>query len=396
MVTFAIGKGIFTVWDGKTKYNYQVQKLSAGAAYEALLEPDDIYDLCQRSGCSEGQTIDMLLKYMHWQRILKCKHLAKLSIVFGLIGPRGSGKSVGAVQYAVIDYLLAGKTVWSNMDIELNVRYRDCNKVFRSEPWEKAALMDINDFETKYSNGLILIDELNIVMGDARRSMSNAALWFSYMLQEVRKRQINICYTLQSEDWADSRMRWQTDFYAACLDLALLRQTNQEHDLGRKSRWRMHDMSGLVTGEIQHAEGYDRNKVASYGDFFVWNTPFWGVYNSGQIQRYEKYDPTKANISEDKLTIDEVTFRRLTAGYSVIPELVVKLLDLKSQRVLRSDVWQILQVSDRADQTKIGGLLHSLGCEDFRASDGQRGYILPDRETLKTRLSELGVELNSN
>lgn len=389
MVIFEIQRGYFKVWDGKTSYDCYVD---AQRDFPNLPELDEVYQLCQAEGLTQEQTIEVMLSVFHTRRLFKGGYLKNISLVFGFVGPRGSGKSVGASALAIIDFLLDGKTVWSNMDIEITVKYRDCEKVFRSEPLDKASLMDINDFEANFADGLIMIDELNIEIGDARRSMANQMLWFDFMLQEVRKRKMNICYQLQAEEWAGNRSRWQTDFYIVCRDRAFMGNSPKSEDIGRFSRWRIHDMSGIVTGELKWADGYHK-RIDHFAELTFWNTPFWNCYNTGQIQKYQKYDPAKAQKQSDgKLVIDEVTFSRLTAGYSVLPELVARILDIKGQRVLRDDIWEILGVTARSEQTKIGTLLRSLGCEEYRDSNNKRGYILPDKEALAERLQELGVE----
>lgn len=388
MNEFEIKQGYFTVWDGKTTYDIYLNDKK----HDYLPEPDKIYDLCRKRGYSSGKIIDIMLKFFHVDRLIKSGYLHDLSMVVGFVGPRGSGKSVGAVAYAIYDFLLDGKRVWSNMPIEVTVKYRDCRKIFRSESLDKEALMDINAFENSFADGLIVIDELNIEVGDSRRQMSNQMLWFDFMLQEVRKRKMNICYQLQSEEWAGSRSRWQTDLYIVCRDKAFLDGHPSPNDIGRQSRWRIHDMSGIVTGDIRYSEK-NRNKVDYYQELYFWNTPFWNCYDTEKMQRYEKFDPSKkSDLESEHLTIDERTFSALTTSYGVIPELVLRVLDSLSGRILRREVWNVLQISDRATQTQVGTLLHSLGATDFRNSAGERGYILPDKEFLAMRLSELGVD----
>lgn len=395
MVTFEIQKGYFTVWDGKTAYDLH---LDEKRDYNMLPEPDEVYNLCIEAGMDEEQVIDTMLSIFHFKRLFKNGYLRELSLVFGFIGPRGSGKSVGAAALSILDFLLDGKSVWSNMPIEVNVIYRDCSKVFRSQPLDKAVLMDLNDFETQYSDGLVMIDELNIEIGDSRRSMSNQMLWFDFMLQEVRKRRMNVCYQLQAEDWSGSRTRWQTDFYISCRDYSILKGKPKRNDIGRFSRWRIHDMSGVVTGEVKYSDRY-KHIVDHFNEIKFWNTPFWNTYNTGQFQKYEKFDPSKVNRDngneQDRIySIDGESFARLTAGYSVLPELVLNIINLGQTKISRNQIWEILHVDDHSEKTRIGQLLKSLGCESTRGSDGERGYILPDKETVLQKITELGININ--
>jgi len=391
MVTFEIQKGYFKVWDGKTAYNAFILEGGNKESHSYLPDLDIIYGYCIAHHYEPEKTIDLMLQIYHVDRLFKSGYLQDLSLVTAFIGPRGSGKSVGATAYAVIDYLLAGKPVWSNMPIELKVKYRDCEKIFRSEPLDKAALMDINEFESQFADGLILIDEMNIEIADSRRSMSNTMLWFDMMLQEVRKRKMNICYMLQAEEWAGSRSRWQTDIYVVCRDRAFLDGHPTKDKIGRRSRWRLHDMSGIITGDIKFMAGFDRNKVDYFEEITFWNVPFWGVYQTHQMQAYEKFDPSKKN--DRKLVIDTETLNRLTAGYQVLPEMIVNLLDSVGGRILRSEVWELLKVDDQAERTKIGSLLHDLGVDDYRDTYGNRGYILPAKEILTEKLAKLGVKI---
>ena len=388
MIEFEIQKGYFKVHDGMTCYDLFIDEQKE---FPDLPDPDTVYSICQDGGMTEGQTIMTMLQTFHTKRLFKGGYLKPLSLVFAFVGGRGSGKSCGAAQLASVDFLLDGKTVWSNMDIGLAVRYKDCRKVFKSQNLDKASLMDINAFETQYADGLVLLDEANIEISDSRRSMSNTMLWFDYTLQEVRKRRMNICYTVQDEEWVGKRSRFQTDLYVVCHDHAFLDKQRQADDIGRHSRWRVHDMSGCVTGELKYRDGH-RHFVDHFKEVIVWNTPFWKTYDSGQMQKYEKYDPSKARSGNDnKLVIDQEAFKRLSAGYSILPEMVLKIIDSGYDRIPRDDLWAILNVTDHSTKTKVGELLNSLGCESYRITGNRYGYRIPDKETLKDRLDELGI-----
>lgn len=390
MVTFEIKPGYFTIHDGKTAYDFCIDNVKRQALHFPGM--DYIYDLCRKQGMSPGETIDTMLKVFHRDRLVKRGYLKALSIVIGLLGMRGSGKSVGAAAIAILDFLLDGKTVWSNMGIELAVRYRDCEKIFASEPLDKASLMDINDFEQLYANGLVIVDEINIEIGDAKRSMSNSMLWFDFALQEVRKRHMNVMYQLQSEDWAGNRTQFQTDIYVTCKDAAFKPGIPPKaHNIGRLSHWKIHDMSGVITGEIKYADKF-RHKVEPFREHDFWNTPFWNCYNTGQFQKHDKFDPTKAKTADSQpFTIDENQFKALTAGYNVLPDVILRLLSSNIKQVPHETVWELLKVTDHREKIRIGQLLLSLGCTSYQGADGKRGYRLPEIEALHAKLNEMGL-----
>lgn len=395
MQTFEIQQGYFTIWDGKTKYDYHVYEKHD---YAGIPDPEVIYKYCQAKGFSQEHTIDALLLLCHRNRIFKFGYLEDLSLVVGFTGPRGSGKSCGAAAYAVIDYLLAGKSVWSNMKIEVKVKYKDCEKIFSSQPLDKASLMDINDFESQYENGLIMIDELNIEIGDARRQMANQMLWFDFMLQEVRKRKVNICYQLQSEEWAGSRSRWQTDIYVSCHDYAFLKGQPKKTDIGRFSRWKLFDMSGIITGEIKWADGY-HHKVEHFNQLRFWNTPFWNAYDTTQMQSYKKFDPSKVNRSESGYEVDQTAFEALTSRYlsdPEVPELLLKMVNrYEGQAMLRSDIYKVLGIEDHRQISETGELLRKLGFSDGPRLTNGRSYTVPGKDIFLKCLDELGVRIIS-
>lgn len=396
MVVFELKPGYFRIHDGKTAYNVYVNDKRD---FSDLPDMEKVYQVCKYRKMDDDEIIDTLLRVYHTQRLFKQDYLEDLSLVFGLIGPRGSGKSVGGAAIAVIDFLLTGKVVWSNMNIELVVAYRSTtdnrviSKLFSSQPLDKAALMDINDFESQFANGLIMIDEVNIEIGDSRRSMANSMVFFDYMLQEIRKRKMNILYQLQSEQWSGGRLRWQTDIYIICRDSSFISGKPSKESIGRFSKWSIHDMSGIITGELKYNPRI-RDRIDPYKTITFWNTPFWNTYSTAQLQRHQKFDPTKVDkvLNDTELVINSEEFAKLTTSYNVLPEMVMRLINTGMVQTTRDDIWRILGIEDHSTKTKVGQLLKQLGCEDYRQSDGQRGYRFPDSEVLKARLNEIGIK----
>jgi len=90
----------------------------------------------------------------------KYRNLRKRSLIIGFIGPRGSGKSVGGNRTVIIDYMLRGKKVWSNMDIGFDLISGGNIIPIRSIPLEKLELVELDKV---YSDGVIYIDEVNML-----------------------------------------------------------------------------------------------------------------------------------------------------------------------------------------------------------------------------------------
>ena len=87
-----------------------------------------------------------------WFTLSNYRNLCGRSLVIGFVGPRGSGKSVGAARTVILDYMLKGKTVWSNMEIAFN-----CLLKGKSMPMISKALdrLNMEELDRVYSDGII-------------------------------------------------------------------------------------------------------------------------------------------------------------------------------------------------------------------------------------------------
>lgn len=212
------------------------------------------------------------------------RHLRNQSIIIGLIGPRGGGKSVGGARLTILDYMLKGYEVWSNMEIGLNLRLNGNSRGIMSKPLNK---LELSELDTVYSNGLLFVDEVNAYIADARRAMSEESLAFSYILQEIRKRKLNIIWTAQSEAHCDERLRWQTDIYIVCNDVSV---TKRNCGIGELSMWKAYDAHGLVTGQL--------NKNPIFYEGIIWNKPWWNSFDTWKLQGTEEIDNTLENTAD--------------------------------------------------------------------------------------------------
>lgn len=393
MVTFEIQPGYFLIWDGKTKYPYRVH---GGNPRDYPLEPDFIYGLAVKNDLSESETIDLMLKYLHKRRMVKIGHLAGLSLCVALIGVRGSGKSVGATQIAVVDGLLAGRKVVSNMPIQIKVKYRDAEKVFETEDLDVVSMLDINDFNENYEDCWIVVDESNINIADAYRSTTNQAMFFGMILQQMRHRKLDFLFTTQTEDMNTSRVRGQIDIYISCRDYAMISKNGEIarpriHDLGRKSRWELYDMSGIVTGEVKRSDRRT-HEIQSYGRKVVWNTPFWNCYSTDLMQRWEKHKFGQKKEAVGNFDADYLM--DLANRQSVAIKAVINAIRMNLTEIKKSDLWKVCQIEgDRSSQTMVGSFL--TGQLNIATKHGTGGdfYVFPSQAEIIKRLSEIGFEV---
>lgn len=390
MNTFEIEKGYFKVHDSKTAYPLYVDK---NRDFSNLLEPEAIYQLCQSRGLDEGRTINVMLKQLHRRRIFKGDWLGELDLCIAFIGPRGSGKSVGATGVAILDGLLAGRRVVSNMPIAVKVKYRDAEKVFQTEDIDATMMLDVNEFSRNYFNVMVVVDEVNVYLADSMRSTSNQALFFSYILQQMRHRQLDFIFTTQSEMWQTNRMRFQTDFYVKCMDYAMLNSGKpKKEDIGRKSRWEIHDMSGLVTGEVLETDLVTR-RVPPFTEKVFWNTPFWNCYSTELMQKREKHLDT-SHQDEKSVALDKAHFERLAVRYQTPTRLILQAINMGMASVPSRELWEVLGITgDRGMQTKMGRLLKDLGCTD-KDGTNRKEYIFPTQAEMLKRLNDMGLSVN--
>jgi hypothetical protein len=275
------------------------------------------------------------------------------------------------------------------MPIAVKVKYKDLEKVFRSEDLDKAALLDINDFEQNYRDCLLFIDEINVQLAESRRSQSNKALFFSYVMQQLRHRQLDVIYTTQNDSFLETRLRYQTDLYIVCRDNAFLNGTPKKDDIGRKSRWRLHDMSGFVTGEIMH-EGRSGG-VPYYKQLTFWNTPFWGCYDTSLMQRYEDIPTKKYKAETPGYNLDYDRLADFQERYGVPVKLVLDIINCDFSYIGKKDLWKILNIEDNHGlKVKLGSILTELGVGTSSGTNG-RVYTFPAQSMMIKKLADMGI-----
>ncbi len=384
---FEIKKGYFKVYDGETAYNLYIDDTRE---FPELNEPEYYYDFAQRVGLDEEHTIDFMLKNIHRRRIFKGGWLGGLCLAIAFTGTRGAGKSVALTAFGVIDGLLAGRRVVSNMPIEIKVKYKDCQKIFQSEELLPSMLLDINEFTKNYYNCLMLIDEINVFIADAQRSMSNESYYFALALQQMRHRKLDFGFTTQNENWQTDRTQFQTDFYVKCSDNAMGHGTPKKEEIGRKSLWKIHDMSGLVTGEVLKTVF---NKVMPYTEKVFWNTPFWNCYSTELMQRRNKVDFKKKEKQENDYKINMDMLEAYGAALVLPTEIAMTCLAQGIPQIQKAALWQIVGIDgNRNMQVKVGKLLKDLGVETVGGTTG-KAFRFPDADVIEQSMRRNGFTM---
>lgn len=115
--------------------------------------------------------------------------------VIGIIGPKGSGKTVLLAYLLYKDYL-SGRSIVSNFDLAFDHKQRNFSE-----------LVKLPDFLQNATAGY---DEFHLAV-DSRRSTSKTNIDFDTFLSQLRKLNCILIYTTQIFEKLDKRVRNQTD-----------------------------------------------------------------------------------------------------------------------------------------------------------------------------------------
>ena len=234
--------------------------------------------------------------------------------IIGLVGERGSGKSLGGANIAIRDFMMnrvdvvledksrsrINEPCWSNMDIRLDVKLDDdaCMyyglekgslAIYQADHIDKQAFLAL---DTRYEGGCLFFDEFNLEYGEARRSVANVNLMTDRAIQQLRKLQCGLVYTVLSETYVDVRIRENTDLFIKCLDVALKpNNLAARMEQGVVFEWMIYPMSPKVAGV---GNTYDEtNKPV--GPFQMTLKSFWEAINT-----YERQAQGKTSYTDKK------------------------------------------------------------------------------------------------
>ena len=195
----------------------------------------------------------------HTVRALFRRYHLNRDWIIGLVGERGSGKSIGGGNIAVRDFGMNGEPLWSNMQIGLGVNVqRETAGQFGLEPGlviyqsEYIAKQAFLALDSRYEGGCFFFDEFNLEYGEARRSSANVNLMTDRAIQQLRKLQSGLIYTVLSEMYVDTRIRENTDLFIRCSDVAFKPENlRQKMRQGVQFEWLLYPMTSKMFGTSQ-------------------------------------------------------------------------------------------------------------------------------------------------
>lgn len=302
------------------------------------------------------------------------------SEVVMITGSRGSGKSLFMTALAVAD-LRKGKSVWSNMPVKVvgTVRKKYNLPLLKTKPLDMDAFYALSE---ELQDGVVCIDEAQN-MGDSRASLTLKNRLLNAIIAQVRKRSLNVYFTVQDPSWVDVRLRFATDVEVECYDLAYSpwgRSKNVAY--GELIRCHFKDLSGYKTGQSFFKTGkyYKRNILKG--------SRYWSCYDSKAVTDLEeafttvKLDLKQRVISNkdnkfeyDKEAIDNYLNElpgnkpQVDPRYIVLKQIVT---GLKGAPITAARLFEMLGAETKSDKYKIGTIMRTLGYDYQRWS---RNYL---------------------
>jgi len=231
---------------------------------------------------------------------LFCRPHLDREYVLGTVGDRGGGKSGSDAVISIVDFMIRGLPVWSNMLISCNIRVSDETAVsmskgklnsggvvhYESLPIEKDKLLKLDE---TYRFGCLVIEEINVQFSNVRRFMSNTNIEANELYQQLRKFKTSLIYNVIDEMFVDPQLRALTDIFIRTYDTAFdLDALARKKPTGLDFCWQTYAYSGYLNGE-QGRYALTHKTEKSYFNFEPWR----GVYNDKQHQERGEYSLNK-------------------------------------------------------------------------------------------------------
>ena len=248
-----------------------------------------------------GQSIRALFRRFHLNR----------DWIIGLVGERGSGKSLGGANIGIRDFGMSGDPMWSNMAIDMGVDVPGYMAApygmkeggivrYQAEHLDKQTFLAL---DPKYSGGLLFFDEFNLEYGESRRSVTNVNLKTDTAIQQLRKFECGLIYTVLNEAYVDVRIRENTDIFIRCADVAMKpNNLSKRMTQGVTFEWMVYAMSPKLCGY-----GNTFNDTGKpFGPYQVTLNYMWNVIDTyekqgkgGKYGQQEEKQLMPVNLTED-------------------------------------------------------------------------------------------------
>ena len=233
------------------------------------------------------------------------------------------------------------------MDIKFGVQVGDMLAGYESQPFTKRQLLKM-----ELSGGYLFLDEINVEYSEARRTQSNRNIGFSTVMQMLRKKKLNLVYTVIDEMWIDPRLRELTSIFIKCRDLALKPGPNfLAYDLGSYVEWTVYDMIGIL-GKGAYADTHE-----AHGQYCFDARRFWNSYDTDKVQGDEEEYYGEFSVVKDAEN------ERLMPVMTALTEIIRYHQDLGDMEVAENEL--LKELHDRVPIEDLGShsIIKSIGAE---------------------------------
>ena len=290
--------------------------------------------------------------------------------VLGTIGDRGGGKSGSDAAIGIVDFLIRGKPVWSNMKIAVDLLVDDEHARearlnsggvahFESLPLEKDSLLKLDE---RYRNGCLVIEEINVQYSNVRRFMSNTNVDFNEVCQQLRKFKTSLIYNVIDEMFIDSQLRALTDMFIRTYDTAFDRDAMaRRKQPGLDFCWQVYSMTGYLNGE-QGRYAVTHKATKCYFRFAPWR----GIYDDKQHQVHGTYSLSKREreaAAKVGLSVESSGEMEETMNeWAWLIDNVRKLKRSGIEYLEAHQLWQVLEIIEHGKTPQqVGVILPSFG-----------------------------------
>jgi hypothetical protein len=190
-------------------------------------------------------------------------------MLIGIEGGLGDGKSVLLAKYLYDEHMV-------------NKRKIMCNMTLYKIPYDKVDVLRLLEDNTDLNNICVGIDELTVFV-DCRMSSSRANRFFSYLVLQSRKRNVDIYYTTQSLQMIDFRVVNHTPITVLCEKM----YKNDNKEVKDYRHYTIIDMRNIRHPNIKHFILYIKPYYELYNTDEIID-PLWNVKDKKTFFNYEK------------------------------------------------------------------------------------------------------------
>ncbi len=309
--------------------------------------------------------------------VFKWQHLNP-DVILGFIGNRGGGKSLGGAYVTLVDNMLQGIPCYSNVRISAKFKVNNINISYEAKELEMVKFLRFDD---AYEDTVFFIDEINVALADARRSMTNQNIGATDVGQQLRKLRASLVYTSIHEMFVESRIRDMTDIFINTEDMAispggLAARIRPGHNF----LWTIYDMNGKLTGVP-----YSKSKTPLHLTFH--GGELWGLVDTFKRQERGKYDMKK--LGEVNIG-DNPELEAANSKWGWLYDAILELHNDGYDKIHNKALWEYLQLEERGvDPVVVGRQLGLMGISKKQApySIGGAYYFIDQFDLEKTQLS---------